>query len=78
LPLIPDPNQGEVNNYNLCIDKIEKIADDYAIEFLEFTEGTYSFESIVGKWYLYANTSKQYTTKELLEIFKKEKGYGGI
>jgi hypothetical protein len=55
--------------------KFVKIADDYAIEFLEFTEGTYSFGNIAGKWYLHANTSKQYTTKELLEIFKKEKGW---
>lgn len=55
---------------NHCV----QIADEFAIEFLEFTEGTYSFGNIVGKWYLHANTSKEYTTKELLEIFKKEKG----
>ena len=52
----------------------EKIADDFAIGFLEFTEGAYSFGNIIGKWYLHANTKKDYTTKELLEIYKKEKG----
>ena len=52
----------------------EQIADEFAIGFIEFTEGAYSFGNIVGKWYLHANTSKEYTTKELLEIYKKEKG----
>lgn len=55
-------------------DECEKIADEYAIEFLEFIEGTYSFGNIIGKWYLHSDTSKEYTTKELLEIYKKEKG----
>ena len=50
------------------------IADDYAIEFLKFREGTYSFGNIAGKWYSHANTLKKYTTEELLKIFKKEKG----
>ena len=54
--------------------ELEKIADDYAIEFLKFTECTYSFGSIAGKWYSHANTLKKYTTEELLKIFKKEKG----
>ena len=56
----------------LHADRCEKIADDYAIEFLKFTEGTYSFGNILGKWYLFADTSKDYTTKELLEIFKNK------
>jgi len=52
----------------------EKIADNFAIEFLEFTEGTYSYSNIFDHWYLHANTSKTFTKKELLEIYKKEKG----
>jgi hypothetical protein len=51
----------------------EKIAEEFAIGFLEFTESTYSFGNIMGKWYLHADTSKQYTRKELLQIYKKEK-----
>jgi hypothetical protein len=42
--------------------KFEKIADDYAIEFVEWKANLeYSF-------------SDKYTTKELLEIFKKQNG----
>ena len=41
--------------------KFEKIADDYAIEFANFVINDLSNEV--------------YTTKELLEIFKKEKDY---
>ena len=46
--------------------------DEFAIGFLEFTEGTYSFGNIMGKWYSHADTSKEYTTKELLEQFKNK------
>ena len=52
---------------------MKKIAEEFAIGFLQFTEGTYSFGNIMGKWYLHADTSKEYTTKELLEIYKEEK-----
>lgn len=55
-------------------DYLEQVAEEFAIGFLEFTESTYSFGNVIGKWYLHADTSKDYTTKELLEIFKKEKG----
>lgn len=51
----------------------EEQLDEFVIEFLEFIEGTYSFGNIVGKWYLHANTSKEYTAKELLYKFKKQK-----
>lgn len=60
-----------LRNANKC----EEVADDFAIEFLEFTESTYSFGNIIGKWYLHSDTSKEYTKKELLEIYKKEKGW---
>jgi len=52
----------------------EKIADEFAIGFLQFIEGTYSYSNIFDNWYLHENTSKRYTPKELLEIYKKEKG----
>ena len=49
---------------NFTINQLEEIADDYAIEFGEWLmkKGRYN----INNW------SK--TTKELLEIFKKEKG----
>lgn len=46
-------------------DKLEKIADDYAIEFYN--------------WVVYESDGHDFiskTPKELLQIFKKEKGYG--
>jgi hypothetical protein len=51
-----------------------KYKDAFAIGFLEFTENRYSFGNINGKWYLHANTKNEYTTKQLLKIYKKEKG----
>lgn len=44
----------------------EQIADDYAIEFAEW----YKVKCILS------SLDFHLTTKELLEIFKKEKGYG--
>lgn len=58
------------NQKNECV----LIADEFAIGFLEFTESTYSFGNIMGKWYLHADTSKQYTRKELLKIYKDKTG----
>jgi hypothetical protein len=52
----------------------EKVADEFAIGLLEFIEGTYSYSNIFDYWYLHADTSKTYTKKQLLEIYKKEKG----
>ena len=59
--------------YNVLVKyKFEQIADDYAIEFaewiskLEFKEYSNGWGRI---WY-----KDLYSTKELLEIFKKEKG----
>ncbi len=59
------------------IEKSEQIADDYAIELLEWLTNEKSKFSI-----MYGNQEKRfstieedYTKKELLEIFKKEKGW---
>lgn len=51
--------------------KFEQIADDYAIEFVFFLRK----ECLIDDKYIYwwYNGAK-YTEKELLEIFKKEKG----
>jgi hypothetical protein len=54
-------------------DKLEKIADDYAIEFLEwFDKNAYSRGE--NSFLLWDNDKEPLTSKELLEIFKKEKG----
>ena len=58
------------NQKNECV----LIADEFAIGLLEFIEGTYSYSNIFDYWYLHADTSKTYTKKQLLEIYKKEKG----
>lgn len=69
------------------VNKLERIADDYAIEFVEWkddnfliyrdktyytkTSSTYfDVTKYVGK----EKPTKYYTLKELLQIFKKEKG----
>lgn len=57
------------NQKNECV----LIADEFAIGLLEFIEGTYSYSNIFDYWYLHADTSKTYTKKQLLEIYKKEK-----
>jgi len=57
--------------------QFEKIADDYAIEFAEWCDDNY-FRSGKGSsnWVasLHWDDDEKFTTKQLLEIFKKEKG----
>jgi hypothetical protein len=64
---------GNYNNEELVLKSI-KIADEFAIGLLEFIEGTYSYSNIFDYWYLHVDTSKTYTKKQLVEIYKKEKG----
>ena len=55
----------------------EQIADDYAIEFAEWfiNNGVEFYDNTSkGNVYKYISDLKVYTIKELLEIFKKEKG----
>ena len=52
------------SNQGFFIYNSEKIADDYAIEFAEWLVIRYNEDIIYD----------EYTTDELLEIFKKEKG----
>jgi hypothetical protein len=52
----------EESYFNPVTDKLEKIADDYAIEFAQWLIDTDS------------EPKRGFTIKELLEIFKKEKG----
>ncbi len=56
-------------------EKFEKIADDYAIEFAEWKDNNQYVRLIDGNWVsLIIDIDAIYTSKELLEIFKKEKG----
>ena len=57
----------------------EKIADDYAIEFVKFIETDKNIRYVGcvienGEEKQYSYNRKYYTTEELVEIFKKEKG----
>ena len=61
------------NQDSTMLDHFDKLADEFAIGLLEFIEGTYSYSNIFDYWYLHADTSKTYTKKQLLEIYKKEK-----
>lgn len=50
---------------------IHKIADDYAIEFSKWMSKNSFYYHELSIW---NKESKKYSEKELLEIFKKEKG----
>lgn len=56
----------------LELNKLEQIADDYAISFAEWTD--YLGYVLVDNGWVSFDDDKPKTTKELLEIFKKEKG----
>lgn len=53
-------------------DIIEKIADDHAIEFAEWIRENYY--DVGDSWCEWNSDKDTYSSKELLEIFKKEKG----
>lgn len=53
-----------------------ELADDYAIEFAEWcveSKNRLGYHEGKKEWYVW-NLDKWLSTKELLEIFKKEKG----
>jgi hypothetical protein len=50
------------NHFNLLTDKLEKVADDFAMEFKDWCDNE-------GRFTIGVNT-----TQELLRIYKKEKG----
>jgi hypothetical protein len=64
--------QVEVPLHLKELQKLEKIADDYAIEFLEwFDKNCYARGE--NSFLLWANDDEPLTPKELLDKFKKEK-----
>ena len=66
-----------IDEKNNCISECEKIADEFAIGFAEwFVNNGVEFydNTLKGNVYKYISDLKVYTIKELLEIYKKEKG----
>jgi len=43
--------------------------EEQVIGFAKWIAGTYSFGNIFGKWYLHENTDKEYTEKELFDLY---------
>ena len=74
MPLEVSPTQKDINNYNLSINNLEKIADEFAIGFAEFMMNFDYYKT--KKLWIRNNivSTDKFTTKELLEIYKKEKG----
>jgi hypothetical protein len=66
---------GEYNKIKRAASNVEKIADDYAIEFAEWCDDNY-FKNGKGNSNWSASMdwddNEKFTTKELLEIFKKQ------
>ena len=54
-------------------DECEKVADEFAIGFAEWLNEEYSYYHGDGEYYDHVE-NKWYKLKELLEIYKKEKG----
>ena len=68
---LPIDANNKINDY--VAEQCEKIADDYAIEFLEwlYLDET---QDLIYSLQMVGELPKIPKTKELLEIFKKEKG----
>jgi hypothetical protein len=69
-------NAWEFKTENV-IPQCEVIAEEFAIGFAEWVikwRVEFVDDTVVGALYNYGGMNKTYTTKELLEIYKKEKG----
>jgi len=70
--------EGNSITWSAFYDTQVQIADDYAIEFAEWCDDNY-FKNGKGNSNWSASMdwddNEKFTTKELLEIFKKEKGW---
>ena len=62
MPLEVNPTMKDIDNYNLSINNLEKIADEFAIGFAEWICEKAEVPYIKG------------TMNSTLEIYKKEKG----
>ena len=73
MPLEVSPTMKDIDNYNLSINNLEKIADEFAIGFGEWLAKWSNVGLKNGNWIINFRL-KASTTKEALEIYKKEKG----
>ena len=67
----------KLNKNNLVASNLEKIADDFAIEFAEWIDSDFYQGDDVNEYHksiLEYREGKIFRVKELLEIYKKEKG----
>lgn len=65
MPLESSPTQRDIDKYILGVNQLEKIADEFAIGFAEW---------LINDWHNDERWSIITDRKELLEIYKKEKG----
>jgi hypothetical protein len=72
MPLINSPTKKEISDYEKGISNLEKIADEFAIEFAEWIDDL-GYVKFPDLWICLEDESGK-TSKELLEIYKKEKG----
>ena len=64
MPLEVSPTQKDIDNYNLSINNLEKIADEFAIGFAEW---------LLNSSYFFSIGMKEMTFEQVLEIYKTEK-----
>ena len=64
MPLINSPTKKEISDYENGLSNLEQISDEFAIGFAEWFVLNYTEKVFYEENY----------TKELLEIYKKEKG----
>lgn len=77
-----DDFSGKYSTFMKHASNCEKISDDFAIEFTEWVSDTHYCQIPNNNWIDNIEYSregikkcKQITSKELLQIFKKERGY---
>jgi hypothetical protein len=77
MPLINSPTKKEISDYEKGISNLEQIADEFAIGFAEWSiqwRVEFVDDTQEGVLYTYGGLYQKFTMKQLLEIYKKEKG----
>ncbi len=75
MPLEVSPTMRDIDNYNLSINNLEKIADEFAIGFAEWKDKLRPSQ-MVSFWSKNGEFKGKFDmdNEQLLEIYKKEKG----